>query len=45
MNLKYVVAVERLGLRLVDGTTIPVSRRRVKAVRDLFLEKTIVVMY
>lgn len=45
VNLKYVVAVERLGLRLVDGTTIPISRRRVKAVRDLFLEKTIVVMY
>ena len=44
VNLKYVVAVERLGLRLVDGMTIPISRRRVKAVRDLFLEKTIVVM-
>ena len=44
VNLKYVVAVERLKLRLVDGTTIPVSRRRVKMVQDLFLEKTMVVM-
>ena len=44
VNLKYVVTVGRSGLRLLDGMIIPISRRRVKTIQDLFLERTMDVM-
>ena len=44
VNLKYVVTVGRSGLRLLDGMIIPISRRRVKPIQDLFLERTMDVM-
>lgn len=42
VNLKYVVSIHRL--QLVDGTMIPISRRRVKVVQDMFLDKIIDIM-
>lgn len=44
VNLKYVVSIHRLQLQLVDGTMIPISRRRVKVVQDMFLDKIIDIM-
>ncbi len=44
VNLKYVVKVDRLQLQLLDGTIIPISRRRARVVQDMFLKKIINIM-
>lgn len=44
VNLKYVVKVDRLQLQLLDGTIIPISRRKAPIIQDMFLKKIINIM-